>query len=160
MRRWLLGSLVAALAVGPPTGPGTWSLPVRTVSVGLGLRVVATTAQLRKTLGIRAEKGALVLEVEPGGPAAKGGVQAGDVLTHVAAVPVGDAGDILDALLDRTPGSRVRVAFVRDREERVATITLEAARQRHVRMGGRWFTLPTFGVPDDAERQLRGFRQR
>src|SRR5919197_4281683 len=46
----------------------------------LGLRVVATTAQLRKTLGIRAKKGALVLEVEPGGPAAKGGVQAGDVL--------------------------------------------------------------------------------
>ena len=59
--------------------------------------MVATTAQLRKALGVDAEKGALALEVEPDGPAARAGLQAADVLTRVAGQPVGDAGDILAA---------------------------------------------------------------
>src|SRR5437899_12129995 len=95
-------ALAAGLAA---AGPDPWHPSTRVAAVRLGVRVVGTTAQLRKTLGVEAGKGALVLEVEADGPAARAGVQAGEVLTHVAGKPVGSAAAILDVLADRERGA-------------------------------------------------------
>src|SRR5437879_3047294 len=68
--------------------PGAWG--ASEVNVRLGIRVIATTAQLCTVLGVTANKAAFVLEVEPHGPAERAGLQAGDMVTHVAGTAVGD----------------------------------------------------------------------
>ncbi|WP_377809314.1 DegQ family serine endoprotease [Azospirillum sp. A29] len=47
----------------------------------LGVRIQAVTPEIAESLGLPGHKGALVASVTPDGPAAKGGIQAGDVVT-------------------------------------------------------------------------------
>jgi len=47
----------------------------------LGVRIQAVTPEIAESLGLPAHKGALVASVTPEGPAAKSGIQAGDVVT-------------------------------------------------------------------------------
>ncbi len=47
----------------------------------LGVRIQAVTPEIAESLGLPNHKGALVASVTPEGPAAKGGIQAGDVVT-------------------------------------------------------------------------------
>jgi len=154
-------ALAAGLAA---AGPDPWPPWTRPTAVRLGVRVVGTTAQLRKTLGVSAAKGALVLEVASDGPAARAGLEAGDVLTEVAGKPVGDAADILEALAGRKPGNEVPLQYVRDREVRAATVTLAPAPEP--RLGGPWLRDPE-GLPrtwrrfqDRLERELKDLDQR
>jgi len=146
----MAGLALVALAA---AWPGPWPPSARVAAVRLGVRVIATTAPLRRTLGVDTGKGALALEVEPDGPAARAGLQAGDVLTRVAGKPVGDAGDILEVLADRKAGAEVPVEYVRDREVRTATVTLAAARQRRMGIDGWWF-------PEGLPRAWRRFQDR
>ena len=158
----LAGLAAAAAALAAPWPPAT-----RIAAVRLGVRVVATTAQLRKALGVEGSHGALVLEVEREGPAARAGLLAGDVLTEVDGKGVGEAADILEALAGRKAGAEVPVSYVRDREGRTATITLAAAPRRRMGLGGWWFPVPELGEPegwrrfqDRIERELRELDQR
>jgi serine protease Do len=47
----------------------------------LGVRIQAVTPEIAESLSLQAHKGALVASVTPDGPAAKAGIQAGDVVT-------------------------------------------------------------------------------
>ena len=47
----------------------------------LGVRIQAVTPEIAESLGLQAPKGALVASITPNGPAAKAGVQPGDVVT-------------------------------------------------------------------------------
>src|SRR2546422_1912675 len=96
-RRRLLGPIAGMLLVAAPasTAWGASNFPFRTVSVQLGLRLVETTEQLRKTLGVKAGRGALVLEVEAGGAAGGARVPARLVLDPSGLAPVGGARDSL-----------------------------------------------------------------
>jgi S1-C subfamily serine protease len=51
--------------------------------------------------------------VNPGGPAARAGLQPGDVITRLASLPVSNAYSLVDAIRSLAPGSRVGVTFVR-----------------------------------------------
>src|SRR3989442_15499777 len=94
-------ALAAGLAA---AGPDPWHPSTRVAAVRLGVRVVGTTAQLRKTLGVEAGKGALVLEVEADGPAARAGLQAGDGVAGRAGKPGGGAAGVLEAPAQTKPG--------------------------------------------------------
>jgi len=146
-----------ALAAGvAAAGAGPWHLSTRVAAVRLGVRVVGSTAQLRKALGVDADRGALVLEVEANGPAERAHLQAGDVITRVAGRPVSNAGDMLDAVAEKKPGDTVSVDYVRDR--RAETTAVSLAEGHGLRMG-RWsFGVP--GMPPDINQQLRRFRDR
>src|SRR5262249_30062842 len=131
MKQRLIGP-VAGVLLGAALGStawGAWNLPFRTVSVQLGLRLVETTEQLRKTLGVTARRGALVLEVEAGGPGEKAGLRAGDVLTRIARKPVGDADDVLGAVEHRRPGDTIQIEFVRNTEPQTTRLTLARTRE-------------------------------
>src|SRR5437870_8591040 len=159
-RRRLLGPIAGMLLVAAPasTAWGASNFPFRTVSVQLGLRLVETTEQLRKTLGVKTGRGALVLEVEAGGPADGAGLRAGDVVTQVARKPVGDADDVLGAVEDRRAGDTVPVDFVRGGEAQSTRLTLARAREPSMRIG-RWsLPLPGRRTPDEMEDDWRRFR--
>jgi S1-C subfamily serine protease len=69
---------------------------------------------------VEAESRALVAEVEPSGPAARAGIEAGDIVTAVSEQEVRGSGDLLSALRRYVPGDRVEVTVLRDgAEERI-----------------------------------------
>ena len=129
MKAWMLLAALGAALGAPAAARAGHSLPIHPVSTELGVRVIATTDQLRTALGVTAPTGALVLEVEPEGPAAKGGLKAGDVVTRVGDEAIGDAGDILDAIASeaRQRGAR-----------RVRAERRDAGRDRDTRPGPPW----------------------
>jgi serine protease Do len=66
-----------------------------TVSRGwIGVQIQPVSKEIAESLGLAEEKGALVSEPQPDGPAAKAGVQAGDVITAVNGETVSDPRDL------------------------------------------------------------------
>jgi putative serine protease PepD len=58
--------------------------------------------------------GATVASVVPGGPADKGGIQTGDVITKVDGKPVRDPADVASAIVGANPGDKVSVEVERN----------------------------------------------
>jgi serine protease Do len=86
----------------------------------MGVSLTDLAPETARRFGVEAESGALVAEVEPSGPAAGAGIQAGDVVTAVGKQEVRRSGDLLSALRRYVPGDRVEVTVLRDgAEERI-----------------------------------------
>jgi S1-C subfamily serine protease len=60
----------------------------------------------------------LLVEVEPGGPAAAAGVRQGDVIVELAGEPVDSLEDLTAVLQDMEPGQQTRLTVVRANSER------------------------------------------
>lgn len=69
------------------------------------------------------QSGATIAKVLPGGPAAKAGLRAGDVITAFDGAAVASAGDLIAATAQARPGERVELTVVRGGR----TITLAVA---------------------------------
>jgi S1-C subfamily serine protease len=80
----------------------------------LGVSVGELTPGIRDRLGVPAPGGALVLGVEPDSPAAKAGVQPGDVIVRVGDAAVNDVDDLLSELRRRRPQDEVVLVVNRD----------------------------------------------
>ncbi|WP_309112638.1 trypsin-like peptidase domain-containing protein [Saccharothrix sp.] len=95
----------------------------------LGVSAGRLTAQIRERFDIDVERGALVLGVDEGGPAAAAGVAVGDVIVRMGQDEVGSVEDLLGALRRTEPGEQVGVEVVRDGQRRELTVEI-AARDR------------------------------
>ncbi len=80
----------------------------------MGVSLTDLAPETARRFGVEAEAGALVAEVEPDGPAARAGIQAGDVVTAVGEQEVRGSGDLLSVLRRYVPGDRVEVTVLRD----------------------------------------------
>lgn len=76
-----------------------------------------------KELG--APYGMIIELVEPGSPAEKAGLKAGDVITGVNGRPVRKGNDLVNPIAETPIGSKVRISYVRDRKEHETTLTVE-----------------------------------
>ncbi|NJP29442.1 PDZ domain-containing protein [Microbispora sp. SCL1-1] len=76
-------------------------------------------------IATRTESGAV--PVTPGGPAAKAGLHAGDVILEVDGQPVSDSRELIVTIRSKAPGDQVRIKFRHDGEVRTATVTVGAA---------------------------------
>lgn len=79
----------------------------------LGAAILGITPELRTHFGAAADRGVLVAHVEPNSAAAKAGLAVGDVITEVRGKPVGEAGDVIEALSDQGKGAHVVIAVIR-----------------------------------------------
>ena len=88
----------------------------------LGIAVAAphVARRLRAAVGLPPVDGVLVREVEEDGPAATGGIAAGDLITAVDDAPITSVEDLHGALAGAT--GPIVVALVRGTEERTATV--------------------------------------
>ena len=68
--------------------------------------------------------GVLVGEVEPGSPAAKAGLQSGDVVRKIEGRSIRSFSDLLKLLVDRRPGHEVTVTYLRGNREIQRTMKL------------------------------------
>jgi serine protease Do len=70
------------------------------------------------------KNGVLVQQVQPGGPAEKGGLKAGDIITTIDGRSIKDGDDLVNEIASRRPGSSVRLGYLRDGKQADATVTI------------------------------------
>jgi S1-C subfamily serine protease len=70
------------------------------------------------------QSGVTVVRVVANGPAARAGLTAGDVITAVGGTQVTSASTIQQAVLARTPGSKIGVSYLDETGAHTATVTL------------------------------------
>ncbi len=80
----------------------------------LGVRVQKITADLAASLGLSSSQGALISQVDAGSPAARAGIQQGDVITHYNGKAVSDNNQLRNAVASTKPGTTVPVQILRD----------------------------------------------
>ncbi|HSF06438.1 MAG TPA: PDZ domain-containing protein [Methylomirabilota bacterium] len=88
----------------------------------LGVTVQAVTAELARGFRRADTRGALVADVEPGGPAAAAGLRPGDIVLDFDARPLGDRRDFERALAGAAPAQTVRLGFWRS--GRITTVSV------------------------------------
>jgi serine protease Do len=81
----------------------------------LGLVFQPVTADLAKALGLDAPRGALITDLEPGGPAVRAGLRSGDLVLAVNGAPVQHAEDLPRNVAKNAPGATVKLSVVRGR---------------------------------------------
>ncbi len=79
----------------------------------LGLGAIQISSELRKHLGAPADRGVLIDQVRPDSPAAKAGLQVGDVITDVDGKPCKTVDDIVQAMADNKKGDTVAIGVAR-----------------------------------------------
>jgi len=92
----------------------------------VGVQIQPITKEIADSLGLKDEGGALVAEVQPGTPAAKAGIQAGDAILSVDGERLKDARDLSRRVAAKAPGAAVKLVVARDGKER--TIDVELAK--------------------------------
>jgi serine protease Do len=119
----------------------------------IGVQIQPVTAEIADSLGMKAQDGALVADPQANGPAAKAGIESGDVITSVNGVPVKDARDLAKKIGAQAPGEAVKLGVLRKGNEKAVTVTLgtipndrDARADRGQRRGGDRDT-PDSGVP-------------
>jgi len=91
----------------------------------IGVSVGPVPLNALDEFGLKERTGALVATVTPGGPAAKGGVQPGDVILDFNGKPVKNRDDLVRAVVGTKPGSSVPVKVLRDKQEKTLSVTVD-----------------------------------
>jgi len=89
----------------------------------LGVNVQNLTPALADSFDLKDHRGALVADVSPGSPAAKAGLEAGDVIVGVNGSAVKDANAITLAVGAVAPGKKVSLDVIRDGKKETIVAT-------------------------------------
>jgi serine protease Do len=120
----------------------------------IGVQIQPVTDDMADSLGLNKAEGALVAEPQEGGPAAKAGIKAGDVITAVDGKPVKDARDLAKRIGALAPGSSVKLDVFRNGAHQTLSFTLgelpkdvkQARSQRQEERDQQGTELPRLGL--------------
>ncbi len=90
----------------------------------IGVQIQPVTAEIADSLGLKKAEGALVAEPQPDGPAAKAGIESGDVITAVNGTQVKDARELARTIGGFAPGNAVKLDVIHKGQEKVVNLTL------------------------------------
>ena len=90
----------------------------------LGVRIQPVTPDIGHALGLDDARGALVADVTAGSPAAKAGLEQGDVVLRFDGKPVTDVRDLTRAVAETRPDSAARVEVLRDGREKTVEVRI------------------------------------
>ena len=90
----------------------------------IGVQIQPVTADIADSLGLKKAEGALVAEPQANGPAAKAGVESGDVITAVNGETVKDARELARTIGGMAPGASVKLDVLHKGQDKVITLTL------------------------------------
>jgi serine protease Do len=90
----------------------------------MGVQVQSVTTDTADSVGMKSAEGALVVEPQPDGPAAKAGMLSGDVITSINGQPVKDARDLAKQIAAMVPDSTIKLVVLRQGEEKTMSVTL------------------------------------
>ncbi len=125
-----------AVARGDSTNTATnigFAIATKQINRILGqLKTAGTTPPAQGYLGIGVDdrhdggSGATVSQVQADSPAAKAGLQVGDVVTSVNGVAINGQAGLIAAIRDSAPGDKVSIDYSRNGKSATATATLDA----------------------------------
>ncbi|MGU7772255.1 DegQ family serine endoprotease [Burkholderia sp. MR1-5-21] len=90
----------------------------------LGVAVQGLNQTLASSFGLPKPDGALVSSVDPSGPAAKSGLQPGDVILSVNGSPVADSTTLPSQIASLKPGAKAELEIWRDKSKKTVSVTL------------------------------------
>ncbi|WP_429933627.1 Do family serine endopeptidase [Agrobacterium vitis] len=111
----------------------------------LGVAIQDLDADLAKALGVTAKTGAVISQVNDRSPAAQAGMKPGDVVVAVEGNAIKGAADLRNLVGMHAPGDRLRVTFLRAKNELQAEIVLaeqprpEAAQTKKITLQGEGY---------------------
>jgi serine protease Do len=92
----------------------------------IGVMVQPVTADIAESLGLAETKGALIDDVQRGGPAAKAGLRGGDLVLSVDGAQVKDSRDLARKIADLPPGKSLTLQIKRAGKDQAVTVTAAA----------------------------------
>lgn len=96
----------------------------------MGIGISDVTPENSKFFELKKAEGAVVTQVEPNSPGAKAGLKTGDVITELDGRAVSDAGELQVEVVQKQPGTTIKLGVMREGKSTDIPVTLEA-------MGGR-----------------------
>ncbi|MES5481969.1 trypsin-like peptidase domain-containing protein [Bradyrhizobium sp. INPA03-11B] len=90
----------------------------------MGAEVQSVTPDVAESLGANNRRGAVVVGVQNGGPAAKAGLKRGDVITSVNDEPIKSANELTKKVHAAAPGTSVKLSMVRDNAQNSLNVTV------------------------------------
>ena len=90
----------------------------------LGIKINGVSEDMAKTFKMKEAKGAVVVEVTPGSPAEKAGLQVEDVVVAADGHQVQDNGDLSRYIASKAPGVTVKLELLREGAQKMVTVTL------------------------------------
>lgn len=90
----------------------------------IGVQIGEVTKDVAESLGLSKAHGALIQRVEPGGPAEKGGLEAGDIILKFNGIQIEKASDLPRLVGSTKPGSRSLLNVWRKGAARDVTLTI------------------------------------
>ena len=91
----------------------------------IGVQVLPVPADALAEFGLTERRGALVAVVNPGGPAAKAGLEPGDVVIEFGGKRVKDRDNLVAYVTGTRPGTTVPIKVLRDKKERTLNLTVD-----------------------------------
>ena len=92
----------------------------------IGVLVQPVTADIADSLGLKQPKGALIDEVQRGSPAAKAGLQSGDLVLAAGGSEIADARAFARTIAELSPGKTLTLKIRRDGADQVISVTAAA----------------------------------
>ena len=90
----------------------------------IGVQIQPVTPDIADSMGLKKATGALVAEPQAGSPAAKAGIQSGDVITSVDGSDVHDARELARRIGTMAPGVTVKLGLIHQGEDKTVSLTL------------------------------------
>ncbi|HKT74994.1 MAG TPA: DegQ family serine endoprotease [Steroidobacteraceae bacterium] len=110
----------------------------RVVRGRIGVTIQDVNAQLAESFGLDRPRGALVSSVEKDGPAAKAGLQPGDVILAVNNKPIERYGELSGQIAAMKPGTDVALEIWRNGKRQNVTVKVaEMKEQQQAKAGGK-----------------------
>jgi len=90
----------------------------------IGVQIQPVTPEIADGMGLKEAAGALVSEPQTDSPAAKAGIQSGDVIVTVDDAPIHDARELARRIGTMAPGTSVKLGLIRQGQPKTVTLTL------------------------------------
>jgi serine protease Do len=105
--------------------------------IGVSISRDPITKEMAQAFGLPNTNGAVVSAVNPGTPAAKAGIQAGDVIVEYNGRPVTDSDSLVSMVVATKPGTTVPVTIYRENKRQTLSITPDELDLEAEANGGR-----------------------
>ncbi|HET6373047.1 MAG TPA: DegQ family serine endoprotease [Candidatus Polarisedimenticolia bacterium] len=90
----------------------------------LGAVIQPVTADIARSLNLSEAHGAIVSQVNPGSPAARAGIEQGDIILSVNGERIDDTNVLRNRIASAQPGNQLNLTVLRDGKERTVKVTL------------------------------------
>ncbi len=97
---------------------GAFSRPV------LGIRWTEITARMARAYRLPTDSGVYIMEITPGGPAEKGGLQVDDIIIRIGDYTIAENGSFYNCLFKYSPGDTVEIEVYRGSVTKTFVVTL------------------------------------